>query len=212
MSNDPPPPANELTLHPIQGVHDPNLLPWFDLYQDAFPLPEQMRISSVLRALAKMEAGDTCIAFRHFAVESAEGAQFAGLAWYQLESESVAYLWYLAVATNLRSQGLGSRAYRLLVEELQTRGIRILLYEIEHPEDPQAEAKMALRRRGFYQRNGAWCAVNVPYTQSVGWQPPMRMWLMAHSLTPDVTETEMTTALYQAFAENAEPVDRVEWV
>ena len=66
------------------------------------------------------------------------------------EYRSIIYLAYFAVSREHRSEGIGSRALKTLIEENKDRGIVV---EFESPAGSKKD-DMAARRRDFYLRNG----------------------------------------------------------
>jgi GNAT superfamily N-acetyltransferase len=200
-----------VNLHEIENLNDPQLIPWLDLYQTAFPLTEQIKVSVLIETLQRASLGLKSSHIFWIEAEYGNKTGFAGLIWYEIEEKNVVFLWYLAIHEEMRDKGIGSLSYQKILTHLREQGIRVLVFEIEHPEDPKAEPELALRRRNFYQRNGARCAVNVHYMQSIGWQPSVRMWLMAHSLDASVTKSEMESALWDVFGSSATCTESIAW-
>jgi GNAT superfamily N-acetyltransferase len=149
-----------------------------DIYQESFPLREQMRVSWWLRFLRDKEAGE---ADDRRLVVLAEEGRVAAFAYYELEARA-GYLWYLATRADLRGGGLGARLFNEVREAVFAAGRDYLLFEVELPEEAARfsaeEAALARRRIAWYQKHGALLVGGVEYIQDVGWQPPYPMALM----------------------------------
>lgn len=170
--------ASLLRLHHITSISDPFLPPWLDLFQTAFPLHEQIQISSLLGALTSREE-DRAV-FTAALLED----KFAGMALHQ-RREDVAVLWYLAVHPDFRGQGLGSQLYGMIRAGYPEA--RALVYEIERPDQARTagDREQAERRIAFYRRLGGRVALNLRFWMSVGdWQPKTLMYLVIHPLQP----------------------------
>lgn len=175
--------SEPLALVEIRDLNDPLLLPWLDLYETAFPPSEKVLVSNhlrLLRAKASGEAADQVL------IAALQGETLVGMARYDLDREAGALgLWYLAVTAEARSRGLGARIYGELVSRARELGLRALVFEVEHPEETHSpeEGALAVRRIGFYRRQGARLLEGVSYTQQVGsHQPPIPMHVMIHAL------------------------------
>lgn len=175
----------DLQFHEIVSLNDELYDPWLDLYQTAFPLNEQMRVSDhnrVLRSKAKGKAKEEHL----LAALDREGKLVAMARYDDLPECRAAALWYMAVVPGLRSKGIGSRLYQHILQQLGAAqpAAEALLLEVETPEltHTPKERELAVKRIAFYQRNGAKLLRGIDYTQSVGWQPPVRMSIMVHPL------------------------------
>jgi GNAT superfamily N-acetyltransferase len=177
----------QITVSEITSFEDPLYDNWLDLYQRSFPTDEQMQISSFNRILRRKAAGEAQT--DHLVACLDEEGAFAAMAYYeQLPNCKAAALWYFAVDPQRRGQGLGAAIYsslrsRILAEQ---PGIRALLYEVQDPAhcDSPEEVRDAHRRIAFYKRCGASQLSGIEYSQSVGWQPPLPMLIMAHPYDP----------------------------
>jgi GNAT superfamily N-acetyltransferase len=197
-----------LDLHRIDGITDPSLLPALRIYEQAFPLNEQMTASFWIENLLDRSEGA-----RNFVVAiDRESDQVAGMAFYDYcrsgAESPVVRLWYLCTRADLRGQGLGRQFYQILIAHLFATGARAMVFEVERPDvalqhGPDA-AEMAARRIRWYQRNGALLLSNIDYLQHVdNGLPPTPMYLMIHpqrTLTPEeafriVTEEIRWTAV-----------------
>jgi hypothetical protein len=81
---------------------------------------------------------------------------------------------------------LGCGFYRVITERAFASS-RLLVFEVEKPEDAHSEAEHLIRQRriGFYQRNGAFLLNGISYLQSVGSHVlPTPMHIMIHSREP----------------------------
>jgi GNAT superfamily N-acetyltransferase len=179
----------ELTFHEIVSLDDAIYDAWLNLYQTAFPINEQVLVSSYNKVLRDKNSGKT--KYRHLLAGLDEGGRLVGMANYDLVPRCrAAVLWYLAVAPKARNRGIGSRFYHEILARVRSEepSVRALVFEVQDPDTicSAAERKAALRRITFYQRNGAHLLGGVDYTQSVGWQAPIPMQVMVHPLTPDL--------------------------
>lgn len=142
-----------------------------------------MLVSDHLRLLKQKAAGE---ASHHYmlATLNAHGAVI-GLLQYEILTESdAAFLWYMALQLKERNKGLGTQMYSELWNRLDTETCRVLVFEVEIPEqaESQEDRRVAERRISFYRRQGAQLLRGVQYMQSVGWhQPPILMHVMVHS-------------------------------
>ena len=185
--------------------------PWLDMYQQSFPLNEQVLVSAFVRALQQGFEGESAGASM-LVLEEEGSASPLGICWHELALGGRAlWLYYIAVAPEARGQGVGARFYRDVVELAKTEnpGLELMVFEVEHPGTLEGEGRaLAERRIGFYRRLGAKLVSNIVYYQEVGWQPPVRMHLMAHPLS-DIGEDAIADMLRELFGHLAEPFDRV---
>ena len=174
-------------LHEILSLEDELYDPFLDLYQTAFPLNEQMLVSehnAVLRGRAQGKSEG----MHFFAALNAQD-QFVGLARYDiLRPSRVAVLWYLAVTPECRSKGVGSWLYQEIHNRIQSEepAVSLLLLEVEDPEKARApeERALATRRIAFYKRHNTRLLCGIEHIQTVTWQPPLPMLLMAYLYRP----------------------------
>src|SRR5690606_36980481 len=145
---------------------------------------EKMLVSSHLRVLRAKAAGGAPDSHLWAAVD--EDGTLVGMARYDVDREAEAVcLWYLAVRPGERGRGLGARIYGEVVHRARDARLRALVFEVELPEEAQSpeERDFALRRIGFYRRQGARLLEGIHYTQSVGdHQPEIPMHVMVHPL------------------------------
>jgi GNAT superfamily N-acetyltransferase len=173
----------QITFSAITSFDDELFDNWLDLYQQSFPVNEQMLVSSFNRILRGKANGES--QNDHLVACLDTSGAFAAMAYYeQMPQSEAAALWYLAVDPERRGQGLGAAIYAALRSRLlaEQPGIRALLYEVQDPEhcDSPEEKLNAHRRIAFYKRCGASQLSGIEYSQSVGWQPPVPMLIMAH--------------------------------
>ncbi len=176
-----------LSFQEIVSLDDDLLEPVLDLYQTAFPLNEQVRVSSFVRALRRQMRGEPPMERFVCAVDG--DGRLAGLAITEAQADVPLYaLWYLAVVPEMRCAGVGARLYAEVVRRARVEALdaRAVLLEVEVPEEAETPElrDLASRRIGFYRRNGALLLGGVDYTLSVGWQPPVPMHLVFHPLSP----------------------------
>ena len=178
---------NGFSIHEITSLDDPHYDAWLDLYQQSFPLSEQMLVSELNRMLRNKAKGLSSGEI-YWALLDGSG-QLIGMARFNLPADNqVAALWYLAVQSEVQSQGIGSRFYQAVVEHIrQTTGenAEAVVFEVETPPNfVSGKPSDAERRIAFYRRNGARLLTGIHYVQSVGWQPPIEMSVMLHPLAP----------------------------
>ncbi len=118
------------------------------LYLDAFPPNERRDFDEFLRLL-----DDKSVPFSVAVLE--EDGEFAGFLTYWAWND-FRYFEHFAVAPEKRNGGKGGAFLRMMVENGRTP----VVLEVERPDD-----EMALRRIGFYQRNGFRLWDDVPYLQ-----------------------------------------------
>jgi GNAT superfamily N-acetyltransferase len=192
----------DLTFHELASLHDPNLLPWLDLYELSFPTNEKVLVSNHLDLLKLKEQGR---AEDHIFLAALKDGVFTGLARCQLvPALQLAILWYLATLASLRGQGLGAALYQEVVLRTARNGLKALVLEVEIPEnqpDPSLQA-LAVRRIQFYRRLGAFRLSGIHYLQYVGeHQPPTPMHILVHQLQP--LNAGAAFDLFQQFVGNA---------
>jgi len=194
------PSSEQIRFVGLTSLQDDLLLPWLDLYETAFPAAERVLVSKHLLTLKGTpdEPGE-----HHILAALADNASFAGLARYQVVPDlGAAYLWYLATAPELRSQGVGTKFYQEIVRRVTGPAVRALVIEVEIParasggegvaaaaenstvsaERALPERALAQRRITFYRRQGARLLEGIHYLQSVGrHQAPIPMHLMFHA-------------------------------
>lgn len=196
-----------LSITEILKLDDPLLLPWLDLYETAFPAGERILVSQILAVLhGHTRRGSHLLAALDCAGE--QDARLQGIVFdYEPIGEEAAFLWYIAVAAQTRGQGVGAWLYQSLLARLGPQ-VKALIFDLEDPcqmETPEEKA-LAVRRIGFYRRQGARLLGGIRYVQSVGsHQPPLYLRLMIHPLQPispregfDLAYRVMPEALSQA--------------
>jgi len=182
----------ELSFHQIESIQDEGYDDWLNLYQQSFPLNEQVLVSSLNKLLRAVEEES---ATTFLLVRDDSGAA-VGMALYECSAKcGCAALWYLAVRSDIRSKGLGGIIYREIISRIRSASSEItaLAYEVELPEEAEDDAvrALAIRRIEFNRRNGAKLVGGIHYVQSVGWQPPIRMHLMIHPFEEIGPETAL---------------------
>lgn len=122
-------------------LHDPDCELVRVLNREAFPANEQVVIDKLFS-----DAADTSLVLLGIYSKNA----FAGF-FVIRESPAIAYIAYFAICPERRSQGIGSRALRLL--QACYPGCQLVV-ECEAPDDKVPNQSQRLRRRAFYLRNG----------------------------------------------------------
>ncbi|MCC6446647.1 MAG: GNAT family N-acetyltransferase [Armatimonadetes bacterium] len=176
-----------LAFREITSLTDDLLGPWLDLYQQSFPLTEQILISRFIDTLKKKAIGQEENQIFLAALDG-EG-RFAAMAQYSLRPDCrAAYLVYLAVALEMRGQGAGSKVYREIIGRVAAfqPPVRMAVFEVEGPEEAASpeERDLSERRIRFYKKLGAKLLCGVSYSQTVGWLPEIKMRLMVHPFQP----------------------------
>lgn len=194
----------ELTFREITDVRDDLLMPWLDLYETSFPPEEKMLVSTFLRRLKLKARGDEPD-WHMLAALDGEG-EFVGLLCYEARPETgIAAFWYLATLPNLRGGGIGSACYREVARRARESGARMMLLEVELPEE-SADPDLARRRIEFYRRQGVKLLRGIHYMQSVGeHQPSIPMNIMIHPFEP-VTPADAFEAARIYFEEGLKQV------
>ena len=201
----------DFQIRHLQDLHDPALPGVLDIYQQSFPVEEQMPVSSfwqVLQNPPDQEQGGSYIAVIN------QADQVAGFVLYEIgkpltEVGRAGYLVYLAANPEMRGSGIGTRLYEFVCREvLDHHKCRVLFYEIEQAEDAEKRhgvkaAEYARRRKDWYRRLGGKELQGVQYLCGVQWYPPLPMNIMIHArdtltaeevlrLRPSVLEDEIT--------------------
>ena len=125
-------------IQPKRKIH------WYRLYKlycEAFPAYERKPFS-LIRSMQKKGKSDV------WYIE--KNRKFAGLV-FTINSEDVILIDYLAIASNRRSEGIGSEIIALLRKHYAGKGIFV---EIESVFDKCDNPGERLRRKQFYIRNG----------------------------------------------------------
>ena len=169
-----------LSIREISSRTDSLLPAMMDVYQESFPLREQLRVSWWLHFLQAKEEGK---APEQHLLAALEGDALVGFAYYETRKEArCGYLWYLATSAERRSQGSGAWLYHEVAARIFGAECDHLLFEVELPDDAARfsaeEAEWAGRRIAWYRRQGARLLQGIEYVQSVGWQPPYPMGIM----------------------------------
>lgn len=169
--------AFERSLREITGLHDAALPQLLDIYQQSFPLREQMPFSWWIDLLREKDSGAG--EHRHLVALEQDGECIA-FAYYEADEDGV-YLWYLATRADQRGGGVGAQVFQEIKRQAFARG-RYLFFEVELPEEAARfsaeEGELARRRIAWYQRQGARLLGGIEYIQDVGWQPAYPMALM----------------------------------
>lgn len=111
------------------------------LYYAAFPSIERVRLNKLLR-----RAKSAGVSFLRFY----DGDVFVGFAYFSHSNDFV-YVVYLAVNTEVQSQGYGSRVLEYF--EAQYPGARVVL-EIEALDEHASNYEQRVKRKAFYEKNG----------------------------------------------------------
>jgi len=170
----------------ITRLEDDLLLPWLDLYEITFPPEEKILVSNFLTHLKNKANKNGAGFFMLAAVQSQ--TTLVGIACFQVFPEQrAAMLWYLAVGSRQRNQGLGGEIYQEIIRRIDPAKYSALIMEVEIPElcHTQEARQYATRRIGFYQRQGAFRLGGVRYLQFVGKHlPPTPMHILVHPFRP----------------------------
>lgn len=119
------------------------------IYQEGFPVG---RHSSWLTVYAERTSSETALAL----VE--EPATLVGLIFLRdFAGTDRIYLRFLAIGADQRGRGIGAAAWPLITAYCVVAGKRLLIWDVEHPDQSGIEAgEISIRQRriGFYQRLG----------------------------------------------------------
>jgi hypothetical protein len=184
-------PTGQVSFIEITCLEDDLLLPWLDLYEIAFPPEEKILVSKFLTHLKDKEKSKKSGLVMLAAVQNQK--DLVGIACYQVFSkQNVTFLWYLAVASGLRDHGLGAAVYQEVVRRIDLFKCAAMFMEVEIPElchTPEAR-HLAVRRIGFYRRQGALKIGGILYLQLVvDHLPPTPMHILVHPFQPISPQT-----------------------
>ena len=172
----------------LKGVQDDLMIPWLELYEQAFPARERILVADIL----SLWRNPTSLQHEYLLGVLDPEKNFAGLVWYSTRPEyGLALLWYLAVQPHLRSRGVGAQIYQYVVSQLNPREYSALIYEVEIPEEAETpeQADFARSRIEFYRRNGGMLLNGIHYEREVGSHAaPIPMHLMVHPLSAITAE------------------------
>ncbi|MFO8039768.1 MAG: GNAT family N-acetyltransferase [Sodalinema sp.] len=144
-------PAAPVRFQQIRSSQDPATAAALAIYEEAFPLSEQIPRSQVEE---RIDRG----IYELWVGQRTEEVIFMAIL-YTLRDSDLVLLGYIATQKAARNQGIGSRFFQQVLAALQERD-RYLLLEVESP----TEADPITRRRyGFYQRLGAMFLQDVRY-------------------------------------------------
>ncbi len=203
-------------LHTVSEITDPRLLPALRIYEQAFPVYEQMTSSFWIRLL--LSPNDDAMQF--ISVVDTESDEVVGMILYQIhrheQSAPVAVLWYFCTRSDIRNRGSGGEIYQIMVSRLFAEGVRAMVFEVERPDvvikQSVEGAELAERRIRWYQRNGAKLIKNADYLQYVdNGLPPTPMHLMIHTPSP-VTPEEAFQIATEAAGMDATAIGTLELV
>ena len=151
----------DLTLHEITDLQDNALPQVLDIYQQSFPMREQMPFSWWIEFLQAKARGEGKSRHLLALLEGEDDERRVGAFAYYEDEEDGVFLWYLATQPDRRGGGMGARLFREIADRTFQRG-HYLFFEVELPEEAgrfsEAEAEFARRRIAWYQRNGAACS------------------------------------------------------
>jgi hypothetical protein len=179
---------NTVPIREMTSLLDPFFPKLTDIYQDSFPLVEQMKVSFFINLLKEKNMGGQ----EKFTLDIlCSGDILGGFALYE-NSDDVpglgrgGYLWYIASNPDLRGLGIGKILYHHVKKRMfEDYGCRAMLFEIEEPADVlvrygEKEAEFASWRKDWYRRQGACELQGTRYMCGVGWQPAIPMQVMVH--------------------------------
>lgn len=195
-----------LHYHDLAGVSDPYTGVFLDRIQQSFPPNEQMSMSSILGSISERSEGQILQVV--LSASPPDGIP-VGMIWEERSQEPpYTLLWYLAAVE--KGGGIGTRIYQDLRERTRASGLRAILFEVERP-DCTPDPETAIRRIAWYRRNGARLCRNIEYHQTVGWQPPVPMYLMVDTLDSEMPDKEVLSMLEDAFGNDVTPASHIDW-
>jgi len=178
--------TDQVSYEEITRLEDDLLLPWLDLYEITFPPEEKILVSKFLTHIKDKTNNNTADFFMLAALQNQK--TLAGIACYQLFSEQgTALLWYLAVASHQRNQGLGGAIYQEVIRRIDPTKYAALIMEVEIPDlcHTLETRQYANRRISFYRRQGALRLDGIHYLQFVGEHlPSTPMHILVHPFKP----------------------------
>jgi GNAT superfamily N-acetyltransferase len=174
--------SDELSIVEIESLDDDLLLPWFDLYETAFPPVERMQTSQILKILKDRAQGRPANTYLLAMVDKKR--QMLGMACLEIRPDlNWATCWYIAIVENARGVGLGTWFYKKIANRAENSRVNALVFDVEMPEDAQTPEEHELRERRirFYKRNGAKLLHGVQYSYSSSPAiPPIPLLIMIH--------------------------------
>ena len=121
---------------------------FYAIYSRAFPLPEQKSHDALLAMLHA-----SCYTI-YLAYNDEKIVGFCIM--YHPYNEDFFLLEYMAIDENKRGFGFGSTLLKYSIEKLfATHGMRIILIEIDAPDETSSEQTLCAKREQFYRRFGA---------------------------------------------------------
>lgn len=146
-------------LLPLQGLNDPHLCDWLDLYETSFPWSERYLVSNHLRRLQKPSKD----VFMGKMV--ADDGALMGIAVYLFEPElQMTYLEYMAIHPDVQGQGVGGAMLSQLIRMTDSNKYRFMVLEVEPPD---GDAPNTIRRTNFYRKHGAYFVGGIEYTHHI---------------------------------------------
>ncbi len=171
-----------ITLTPIQDASSPQWSEWKEIYLSSFPENERMSDNFFEDVFSQKGLNEDNTITVLAVVDSEDPFAVLGIVVHEIvEEERYAFVWYLAVAEEYRSSGIGSGVYSQLLAQFKSRNCDCLLYEVEIPEEGDSTHSQARRRIKFYERQGARVLGGYHYMQSVdNGSDPIPMYIMIH--------------------------------
>jgi ribosomal protein S18 acetylase RimI-like enzyme len=170
----------------VTSSADPAYSEWKRIYLASFPEEERMSLA-YFDGILSNEAADS-----HMVVQMYQD-KVTGIAYYESKSEvGACYLWYIAIDSEQRAHGLGTRFYEEIVHRADRDSAKLLIFEVEIPQTDSDEAAI---RIGWYRRLGAYLLTGIHYVQTVdSGDAPIPMYLMVHPVTLITPEDAFQTA------------------
>ncbi|MEP6756352.1 MAG: GNAT family N-acetyltransferase [Chthonomonadales bacterium] len=201
-----------IQLSPITSKDSPFWKPWLEIYDASFPIDEQMTVGFFEKLFANWEKEEEHDHLVYAFVASDNPETVLGITMFELDrDEKSLCIWYIAMDETVRNQGLGAKAYGLLVDMAKDLKFDSLTYEVDIPKttDPN---ELARRRIRFYQRQGSKLLGGYSYLQSVdNGSAPIPMWLMVHPLV-EISPDEAARLCREVWGETFKPVGEVYYV
>ncbi|MDB4354190.1 GNAT family N-acetyltransferase, partial [Akkermansiaceae bacterium] len=156
-------------LHSITATDDPLWVAWHKIYMEAFPASERMSDDYFLKVFGQKSETDRDN--NHLLVlKLPKGDEVLGIGSYELDRKlKVGFLWYLAIHSSYRGEGLGTILLHQLVQRILNSGVDTIFLEIENPalmKDKESTIN-AQNRISWYQRNHFVLIENLRYIQTV---------------------------------------------
>jgi GNAT superfamily N-acetyltransferase len=183
----------DVTFHELTDLNSAWGQQALAIYENAFPIEERETLDSLTDTVTHAE---TRAETHHFRVMLGADAQVQGIAIFTtVHAQYMAFLRFIAIHAELRSQGYGRWLLRDVVQQVKRDGVRRsgfpylgVVLEVERPGEAANADDKAIRERriGWYRRNGAklFADVDLITPPAAHDLPPMHYHVMFVSAVP----------------------------